>query len=63
MKLQEGSVVGDKSQMCFYLILNEAAEIESDDDLLAQEIDDIDRLSRIAHDVMVDEHPRFMTST
>jgi hypothetical protein len=47
----------------FYLIFDEIAKMGAEESILAQEIEEIELVSRMSDDVFEDEQPRFMTST
>ena len=47
----------------FYLIFDEVAKVDSSDDAMAQEIHEIEEISRMVQDVAADDEPRFLTST
>jgi hypothetical protein len=50
-------------QTRFYLIFEEMEKVGADVSPSAEELDEIDRVSRMAHDVDGEEPPFFMTST
>ena len=62
---KKASVPSDESQgqTRFYLIFDEMAKAEAEENVLAAEIAEIEQISRMIQDVTDDEQPHFMTST
>ncbi|MGB8524821.1 MAG: hypothetical protein WCD43_17800 [Candidatus Acidiferrales bacterium] len=52
-----------QGQARFYLVFEKVPDAEIEENALAQEIEEIAELSRMAQDITDEDQPRFMTST